>query len=118
MLAIRRIRPRRKRAARIAGGLALVLLVLFSVFSMVGIKYIYREQFRRFEEPDPATTLELSHTELSSLFDLELVSFPSGDNRLQGYLYSRPASPGLVVVAHGLGGGAQSYLPEIKYFLV
>jgi alpha-beta hydrolase superfamily lysophospholipase len=46
-----------------------------------------------------------------------LFYFLSGSNRLQGYLYQQEAPQGLVVVAHGLGGGADSYLPQIEYFL-
>lgn len=46
-----------------------------------------------------------------------MVSFKSGDNNLRGYLYGQGQDQGLVVVAHGLGGGADSYLPQITYFV-
>ena len=41
----------------------------------------------------------------------------SGRNLLQGYLYGPNQDRGLVIVAHGLGGGADSYLPQITYFV-
>ncbi len=47
----------------------------------------------------------------------ESVSFFSGKNRLQGYVYGTDQNRGIVVVAHGLGGGADSYLAQIMYFV-
>lgn len=108
---------RERRIAKFAVYTALTLVVLFSVLSLVGMKMIYDEQFRRFERPDPATTTEMRFSDLTGLYPQELVGFYSGKNRLQGYLYHNPVSPGLVVVVHGLGGGADSYLPQIRYFL-
>ena len=111
-------RPSRKRkAGRIALCTVLTLVVLFAIVSMVAIWQIFQAQFGRFERPDPATTTQMQYSDLGDDYPRELVSFYSGQNRLQGYLYSGQGSPGLIVVVHGLGGGADSYLPEIQYFL-
>ncbi|MGI6149351.1 MAG: alpha/beta hydrolase family protein [Limnochordia bacterium] len=114
---LRRTPSRKKRITRIAFLGVLTLAILFAALSMIGIKLIYSEQFGRFERPDRATTADMHHSDLAELYPQELVNFYSGPNRLQGYLYHNPLSPGLVVVVHGLGGGADSYLPQIKYFL-
>lgn len=106
-----------RRAGKIILYIVLALAALFAGLSMAGMKLIHDEQFGRFERPDRAATAELHHSDLRGLFPLELVSFLSGNNRLQGYLYAVPGSPGLIVVSHGLGGGADSYLPQIRYFL-
>lgn len=36
---------------------------------------------------------------------------------MQGYLYEQNQEQGLVVVVHGIGGGADSYLSQITYFV-
>ena len=115
---IHRRKPTRKKSlARIASGVVLTVILLFAGLSFLGIRMIYSEQFGRFERPDPATTSQMHHSDLASLYPHELVSFYSGKNRLRGYLYHNPSSLGLIVVVHGLGGGADSYLAQIQYFL-
>ena len=44
------------------------------------------------------------------------VVFPGGRNRLAGYLWNESGTRGLVVFAHGMGAGAEYYLPEIHRF--
>ena len=44
------------------------------------------------------------------------VTFPSGRNRLAGYLWNEAGTQGLLVFAHGMGTGVEYYLPEIHHF--
>ena len=44
------------------------------------------------------------------------VTFPSGRNRLAGYLWNEAGTRGLLVFAHGMGTGVGYYLPEIHHF--
>ena len=44
------------------------------------------------------------------------VTFPSGRNRLAGYLWNEAGTRGLLVFAHGMGTGVAYYLPEIHHF--
>ena len=44
------------------------------------------------------------------------VTFPSGRNRLAGYLWNEAGTQGLLVFAHGMGAGVEYYLPEIHHF--
>ena len=44
------------------------------------------------------------------------VTFPSGRNRLAGYLWNEAGTQGLLVFAHGVGTGVEYYLPEIRHF--
>ena len=44
------------------------------------------------------------------------VIFPSGRNRLAGYLWNESGTRGLIVFAHGMGVGVEYYLPEIHHF--
>lgn len=108
---------KKKKLVKIALFTVLALTIIFAALSMAGMKLVHDEQFGRFERPEPGTTAELHHLDLAGSYPLELVSFYSRQNRLQGYLYRTQNSPGLIVVAHGLGGGADSYIPHIRYFL-
>ena len=44
------------------------------------------------------------------------ISFPSGKNRLTGYLWNENGTRGLVIFAHGMGTNTDYYLPEIHHF--
>jgi len=46
------------------------------------------------------------------------VVFQSGDANLKGYIYNASdTAEGLILIAHGIASGADSYLPEIMYFV-
>lgn len=98
-------------------GFCLAGFLLFSIISMVVIKFIYDSQFPRFDRPDEKVTAALRYADIEEKYPRQLVSFMSGSNRLQGYIYGSEQDQGLVVVAHGLGGGADSYLAETAYFV-
>lgn len=92
-------------------------IVLFSIISMVIVMFIYNGQFPRYDRHDTTVTAGLRYGDLEAKYPRSLVSFESGNNRLQGYVYGLNQEQGLVVVAHGIGGGADSYLPQITYFV-
>jgi alpha-beta hydrolase superfamily lysophospholipase len=78
---------------------------------------VYNGQFPRYERHDMSVSAGLRYEDLSERYPRRLVSFKSGPNRLQGYVYGVNQTKGLVVVVHGLGGGADSYLSQITYFV-
>ncbi|MDW7656204.1 MAG: alpha/beta fold hydrolase [Bacillota bacterium] len=92
-------------------------ILLFSIISMVIVMFIYNGQFPRYDRHDMTVTAGLRYEDLEAQYQRSLVSFESGNNRLQGYVYGLNQEQGLVVVAHGIGGGADSYLPQIAYFV-
>ncbi len=94
-------------------GLAIVV-VLFSVCSMVIVKTMYDKQFQRADKPKFSGYL--TYGDLDG-YDRRVVRFKSGNNTLTGYVYGERNDKGLVVIAHGLGGGAESYLAEMMYFV-
>jgi pimeloyl-ACP methyl ester carboxylesterase len=49
--------------------------------------------------------------------DYSLVEFYSRKNKLQGYVCGSEKSRALIVIAHGLGGKAASYIPEAQWFV-
>lgn len=93
------------------------IIVLFSMISMVATKIIYDGQFPRYERHDETISASLRYSDLELDYPRQLVNFESGDHLLKGYIYGIENTLGLVVVAHGLGGGADSYLPQITYFV-
>lgn len=108
---------RRMRIIRSVVVIILAVLLLFSIISMVIVMFIYNGQFPRYNRPDTMVTVGLRYEDVESEYPRSLVSFESENNRLQGYVYGQNQEQGLVVVAHGLGGGADSYLPQITYFV-
>jgi uncharacterized protein len=113
-----KIQHGRKLRTRKIVGLSIVgFILLFSIISMVIVMFIYNGQFPRYDRPDTTVTVGLRYEDLEAQYPRSLVSFKSGNNRLQGYVYGLDQEQGLVVVAHGIGGGADSYLPQITYFV-
>ncbi len=114
------MRPPRKKSTRFSRVLRIGLLaavLLFILISLVATKIIYDKQFPRYDRPDQFTTAQLRYSDIEADYARRLVSFTSGNNLLQGYIYGVDNTRGLMVVAHGLGGGADSYLPQIIHFV-
>ena len=92
-----------------------VFVVVFSVVSLCVIKYFMDERFERTVLSEYC--FEIRYEDVKEQYDRELLQFMSGENQLQGYLYGQDNSKGLVVVAHGIGGGAENYMAQILYFV-
>lgn len=88
--------------------------VLFLCVMMIFVKSAYDDHFRRTELRDQ--TGYLRYEDVPEI-ERSVVKFMSGKNELTGYLYGEETEKGLVVIAHGLGYGAEDYLPETLYFL-
>ena len=89
------------------------MIVLILVFFTVKKKI--DKTFRRIERPERSDYLQFK--DVKDEYSPELIKFSSGENRLQGYLLGEENTKGLVVVVHGLGGGAEGYLADILYFV-
>lgn len=101
----------------VAAVLALVLLVALSAGTFVVIDSIYCDMFGRAEAPD-YTVYQTYEGDFADEYGRREVEFYSGENLLKGWLYGASnKSKGLVVISHGLGGGADSYLQEAIYFV-
>lgn len=93
----------------------LIVFVLFSIVSFVIVKMNVDKIFSRTEMSEYSAYLR--YEDVEEEYDRELLSFTSGENQLQGYLYGADNTKGLVVISHGLGGGAESYMTETVYFV-
>ncbi len=99
----------------VAAILVTVLLLTFIVGSFVMINRIFDDMFGRVNKPQQS--IYLTYDDLSRDFPRSEVQFMSEDNELTGYIYG-PAknAKGVVVISHGIGGGADSYIQEATYF--
>jgi len=92
-----------------------VLVLVFSAGTLAVTGQIYEEMFGRAEKPE--YTIYQTYEDVSGDYGRTEVEFYSEGNRLQGYLYGPSKNPkGIVVISHGIGGGADSYLQEAVYF--
>ncbi len=99
------------------GQVIIGLVLVYSLVSMVIVMTIYSRQFPQFPRPDETVTAQLRYEAIAGEYPRETVGFLSGQNLLQGYVYDQNQPRGLLVLAHGIGGGADSYLPQIRYFV-
>jgi len=98
--------------------IVIIIVILTATFILISgmmSKIIYDRSFPRFEVPNQALSAMLFHEDIT--YTHEPVEFMSNDHTLQGYWYHQETAEDLVVIVHGLGGGAESYLSQALWFL-
>ncbi len=92
-----------------------VILALFAI-ALTVTHCIMRKQFGRGEYPTyPVADYFYDH--YKDAYPRRNVSFHSGKNRLQGYIYGEENTKGLLVFAHGINSGHESYIQEIIWMV-
>lgn len=89
------------------------LIFVFCIASMVLVKVMFNDAFSRGELSKYTT--DLVYSDIAEDYPRTSVNFYSGDNKLQGYIYGE-GDKGLLVFAHGIGGGHEGYTNVIKRF--
>lgn len=84
--------------------------------TMLATHIIVKRQFRRRKYPD-VPTADLYYRDYKTQYSRTAISFPSGKNRLQGYIYGEGNNKGLLVFAHGIGSGHEGYIKEILWMV-
>ena len=92
----------------------LVVLLVFTAGSLFFVKGFYDQNFPRVEERQYGGYLR--YVDIKG-YEPSVVHFQSGSNTLAGYLFGPSNTKGLVVVAPGLGYGAEDYLAVDIYFV-
>jgi pimeloyl-ACP methyl ester carboxylesterase len=91
------------------------LLIMFVATPMLITVLSFHANFgSRVEMPE--TSFFLRHEDVEG-YPRRLVNFYSGQNRLTGYIYGEDNEKGLIVIAHGLGGGAEEFFRKAMYFV-
>lgn len=92
-----------------------IVIAVFSAASFIIVKVNFDDVFGRTVLTDLTATLHYKDVEKD--YPREMLSFMSGENKLQGYLYGSGNTKGLVVISHGQGGGAENYTAETVRFV-
>ncbi len=92
-----------------------VIFTLYVTVSAVTVGYFIKVFFDRGELPE--YSIYPLYSDISGEYSRTPVSFRSGGNTLRGCIYGGENDKGLVVLSHGLGGGAEEYISIIKYFV-
>ena len=96
--------------------IAVGILILLFIAALVITHIIMRANFGRGEYPTyPVADYFYDH--YKDAHPRRNVSFYSGKNRLQGYIYGENNTKGLLVFAHGINSGHESYMQEIVWML-
>jgi len=94
------------------------IILVFIITSIIGVKNAMDSSFTKVERPDYTITAGIKNYEdIKDEYPRENISFYSNENKLTGYIYGSTNDKGLIVLAHGLGGGADDYLPQIMFFV-
>ena len=92
------------------------ILILLFIIALIITHLIMRANFGRGEYPSyPVADYFYDH--YKDAYPRRNVSFYSGKNRLQGYIYGENNTKGLLVFAHGINSGHESYMQEIVWML-
>jgi pimeloyl-ACP methyl ester carboxylesterase len=105
-----------KRRLKKAGKIIIIIFISYTLISAIFVGIIINVIFGR-NELDKYS-IDLSYDDIDTqLYPRSEFKFDSNGNLLQGYLYGKGNSKGLILIAHGIISGADSHLPEIMYFV-
>lgn len=97
----------------------IICLLVFIFITLIAAQIIthisLKENFSRGEYSQFTTNYRYDHYEQD--YPRKNVSFKSGDNLLQGYIYGCDNNKGLIVFSHGIGGGHEGYIGEIIWLV-
>lgn len=96
--------------------IVLAVLVLCTLVAAQVITHILLNQFFSRAEYSKYTT-NYRYEDCQADYPRTNVSFKSGKNTLQGYIYGEENDKALLVFAHGIGGGHEGYLNTITWFV-
>lgn len=105
--------PAKKRLVKILRFIA-VIPILGLILVVLVFHYIITSSFSRGEYP-PYPVINYRYDHYQDRYPRVSISFSSGKNRLQGFLYGDKESDRLLVFCHGLGSGHEDYMNEIIY---
>lgn len=106
-------KKRSKKKIILISSISFVLVLCIAVMSVVVI--LMKQNFSRGEYSEYTAYYRYDH--YSADYPREEVSFKSGENTLKGWIYGGENNKGLVVVAHGIGGGHEGYINEIIWLV-
>lgn len=92
------------------------LILIFCIGSFFAVKIILKKNFGRVDISYFTAFLRLEDIDNMDKYK-RIETFYSGKNRMVGYVCGNENGKGLIVMSHGMGGGAESFTSEILYFI-
>mgnify|MGYP002611660604 CR=1 FL=1 len=102
------------RRSRVLRRILLLALAVYLICSVAAVQVMNAALFGRADEPDGLT---MRYADVAADYPRQTVTFSSGSAQLTGWLYPAEDAAALVVIAHGLGADAETYLPETMHFV-
>ena len=97
-------------------GITFGTVATISIGAMIATHLIIKGQFGRGSYPSvPVADYYYDHYKED--YPRKSVTFTSGKNQLQGYIYGENNDLGLLVFAHGIGTGHEGYMQEILWMV-
>lgn len=92
-----------------------IAVIVFCATAQIITHILMKENFGRGEYPQYSIGYRYDFYEKD--YPRRAVSFLSGENTLQGYVYGEENDKALIVVSHGIGNGHEGYINEIIWFV-
>lgn len=105
------------KALKITAIVTAALIVLLFAASLIVVSINMNKQFRRYDYISPEFTTDYYYSHYEKDYPRKSLTFTSGENTLQGFIYGAENSKGLLVFAHGIGSGHEHYLKNIIWFV-
>ena len=102
------------RRSRVLRRILFLALAVYLICSVAAVQIMNAALFGRADEPDGLT---VRYADVAADYPRQTVTFSSGSVQLTGWLYPAEDAAALVVIAHGLGADAETYLPETMHFV-
>ena len=109
-------KTKNRRGIKIAVITAAVLAVVFAA-GMTVTSVMMADNFSRGDYSDPRFIVDYYYEHYKAEYPRTEVELKSGDNTLKGYIYGADNGKGLLVFAHGIGEGHESYLKSLLWFV-
>ncbi len=90
----------------------LIVVILFAGYAIIADQM--NKGFTRTEVPDKRFTANYSYEDYSDSMDRKEVSFSSGENTLEGFIYGEDHTKGLIIFAHGIDVYHETYITLLK----
>jgi pimeloyl-ACP methyl ester carboxylesterase len=107
---------KKKQPLRFIIKLLVIIIISFVLVAWLASELLIMMSFSRVERAAAEDTTYTRYEDFAD-FPRTEVSFMSGKNKLDGYIYGNGNDKGLVVFVHGFGGGSDDYLSQYEYLV-
>lgn len=92
-------------------------LVLMFTAATIVVTVLMNKKFGRADYLPQQVSMNYLYEHYENDYPRVNVSFTSGENTLQGYIYGADNDKGLLVFAHGIGSGHENYMKSLMWFV-